>query len=207
MKKMILASGSPRRQEILTLGGFSYEVKISYAEEQLPEDVLFGLTPSQLVEHLARIKAEDVYRKYAETDSLVIGADTVVSVDGCVLGKPETKEEAADMLRRLSGRTHEVYTGVCLLWSDEAEKDMVYGNVFHCMTEVSFYPMEDVEIEAYVKTGDCMDKAGAYGIQSGAAKFIREIRGDYFNVVGLPLSMLYHELMTGNSNFSIQLDK
>lgn len=204
MRKIILASGSPRRQEIMALGGFSFEVKVSQAEKEIPKEELSRLSSPQLVERLARTKAEDVYRQYPETANiLVVGADTVVSVDGCILGKPETKEAAADMLRRLSGRTHEVYTGVCMLWSEEAEKDVAHGNVFHCMTEVTFYPMEDAEIEAYIETGDCMDKAGAYGIQSGAAKFIREIRGDYFNVVGLPLSMLYHEIMTGNTNFTL----
>lgn len=204
MRKIILASGSPRRQEILTLGGFSFEVKVSQAEEQIPKEELETLAPSKLVERLARTKAEDVFRQYTQdADILVIGADTVVSIDGCVLGKPESKEDAAGMLKRLSGRTHEVYTGVCLLWRDTADWKLVRGNVFHCLTEVSFYPMQDAEIEAYIETKECMDKAGSYAIQGGAAKFIREINGDYLNVVGLPLSMLYHEMQSGNYNFTL----
>ena len=204
MRKIILASGSPRRQEILTLGGFLYEVKVSQAEEQIPKEELETLAPSKLVERLARTKAEDVFRQYTQdADVLVIGADTVVSIDGCVLGKPESKEDAAWMLQRLSGRTHEVYTGVCLLWRDASDWKLVRGNVFHCLTEVTFYPMQEAEIKAYIETGECMDKAGSYAIQGGAAKFIREINGDYLNVVGLPLSMLYHEIQLGNYNFTL----
>lgn len=204
MRKIILASGSPRRQEILTLGGFSYEVKVSQAEEQIPKEELETLVPSKLVERLARTKAEDVFRQYTQdADILVIGADTVVAIDGCVLGKPESKEDAARMLRSLSGRTHEVYTGVCLLWRDAADWMHVRGNVFHCLTEVTFYPMQDAEIKAYIETGECMDKAGSYAIQGGAAKFIQEINGDYLNVVGLPLSMLYHEIQSGKYNFTL----
>lgn len=204
MRKIILASGSPRRQEILTLGGLSFEVKVSQAEEQIPKEELETLVPPKLVERLARTKAEDVFRQYTQdADILVIGADTVVSVDGCVLGKPESKEDAARMLKRLSGRTHEVYTGVCLLWRDTADWKLVRGNVFHCLTEVTFYPMQEAEIEAYIETEECMDKAGSYAIQGGAAKFIREINGDYLNVVGLPLSMLYHEMQSENYNFTL----
>lgn len=195
MEKIILASKSPRRQEIMSLGGLTYTVKISKEEEQIPEGEVASLTPGELVERLARIKAEDVYRLCEEEpDVMVIGADTVVSVDGSVLGKPKSEAQARDMLLRLSGRTHEVYTGVCLVWNHADEGQKKREKVFHCMTEVTFYPMDMEEIDAYIRTGDCMDKAGAYGIQSGAAKFIREIRGDYFNVVGLPLSRLYQEM-------------
>lgn len=186
--KIILASASPRRQEIMTLGGWDYEVKVSRAEEEIPKEELDCLTPSEQVEKLATCKARDVYQQYAEEeDVLVVGADTVVSVDGCVLGKPSSREDAVSMLKKLSGKTHQVYTGVCLM-GNRKEK------IFSCLTEVCFYEMTDEKIDAYVESGECYDKAGAYAIQGGAAKFIREIKGDYFNVVGLPLSRLYHEL-------------
>ena len=189
MKKIILASASPRRQEILTLGGFKFEVRVSDAEDRIQKEEIEKLAPHEQVEKLAQCKAKDIYSKYAKNeDILVVGADTVVSVDGRVLGKPESKEDAIQMLKRLSGRTHEVYTGVCLI---EKEKQ----KTFSCLTEVSFYEMSDEEIEAYVASGECYDKAGAYAIQGGAAKFICGIKGDYFNVVGLPLSRLYHEIV------------
>lgn len=210
MEKIILASQSPRRQEILSLGGYEYEVCVSSAEEQIPPEELENLTPQELVEKLARVKAEDVYRRNCSknmeksmtdnqaADSVeeitVIGADTVVAVDGCVLGKPKTEDEAKQMLARLSGRTHDVFTGVCILWTDSDTQEEIHGNTFHCHTKVTFYPMTEEEIDNYVATGDCMDKAGAYGIQSGAAKYIQGIEGDYLNVVGLPLSKIYHVL-------------
>lgn len=175
MEKIILASQSPRRQEILSLGGYEYEVCVSSAEEQIPPEELENLTPQELVEKLARVKAEDVYRRNCSknmeksttdnqaADSVeeitVIGADTVVAVDGCVLGKPKTEDEAKQMLARLSGRTHDVFTGVCILWTDSDTQEEIHGNTFHCHTKVTFYPMTEEEIDNYVATGDCMDKA------------------------------------------------
>ena len=221
MEKIILASQSPRRQEILSLGGYEYEVCVSSAEEQIPPEELENLTPQELVEKLARVKAEDVYRRNcsknmekATTDNqaadsveeiTVIGADTVVAVDGCVLGKPKTEDEAKQMLARLSGRTHDVFTGVCILWTDSDTQEEIHGNTFHCHTKVTFYPMTEEEIDNYVATGDCMDKAGAYGIQSGAAKYIQGIEGDYLNVVGLPLSKIYHVLREKLINLTIKM--
>ncbi len=222
MEKIILASQSPRRQEILSLGGYKYEVCVSSAEEQLPPEELENLTPQELVERLARAKAEDVYyRKYCKNTRglligsdqtagsaekiTVIGADTVVAVDGRVLGKPGTGEEAKQMLTRLSGRTHDVFTGVCILWTNPDTQGEIQGNSFHCHTKVTFYPMSEKEINDYVATGDCMDKAGAYGIQSGAAKYIRGIEGDYLNVVGLPLSKIYHVLREKLTNLTIKM--
>lgn len=220
MEKIILASQSPRRQEILSLGGYEYKVCVSSAEEQIPPEELENLTPQELVEKLARVKAEDVYRRSCSknmeastpdnqaADSVeeitVIGADTVVAVDGCVLGKPKTEDEAKQMLARLSGRTHDVFTGVCILWTNPDMPAEIQGNTFHCHTKVTFYPMTDEEINNYVATGDCMDKAGAYGIQSGAAKYIQGIEGDYLNVVGLPLSKIYHVLNEKLSNLTIR---
>lgn len=221
MEKIILASQSPRRQEILSLGGYEYEVCVSSAEEQIPPEELENLTPQELVEKLARVKAEDVYRRNrsknmekSTTDNqaadsveeiTVIGADTVVAVDGCVLGKPKTEDEAKQMLARLSGRTHDVFTGVCILWTDSDTQEEIHGNTFHCHTKVTFYPMTEEEIDNYVATGDCMDKAGAYGIQSGAAKYIQGIEGDYLNVVGLPLSKIYHVLREKLINLTIKM--
>ena len=220
MEKIILASQSPRRQEILSLGGYEYKVCVSSAEEQIPPEELENLTPQELVERLARVKAEDVYRRSCSknmeastpdnqaADSVeeitVIGADTVVAVDGCVLGKPKTEDEAKQMLARLSSRTHDVFTGVCILWTNPDTPAEIQGNTFHCHTKVTFYPMTDEEINNYVATGDCMDKAGAYGIQSGAAKYIQGIEGDYLNVVGLPLSKIYHVLNEKLSNLTIR---
>lgn len=208
MEKIILASQSPRRQEILSLGGYEYEVCVSSAEEQIPPEELENLTPQELVEWLARVKAEDVYRrncnKNSEEEITVIGADTVVAVDGCVLGKPKTEDEAKQMLSRLSGRIHDVFTGVCILWTNPDTQAEIQGNIFHCHTKVTFYPMTEKEIDNYVATGDCMDKAGAYGIQSGAAKYIQGIEGDYLNVVGLPLSKIYHVLSEKITNLTIK---
>ena len=221
MENIILASQSPRRQEILSLGGYEYKVCVSSAEEQIPPEELENLTPQELVEKLARVKAEDVYRRNfsknmekSTTDNqaadsveeiTVIGADTVVAVDGCVLGKPKTEDEAKQMLARLSGRTHDVFTGVCILWTDSDTQEEIHGNTFHCHTKVTFYPMTEEEIDNYVATGDCMDKAGAYGIQSGAAKYIQGIEGDYLNVVGLPLSKIYHVLREKLINLTIKM--
>ncbi len=220
MEKIILASQSPRRQEILSLGGYEYEVCVSSAEEQIPPEELENLTPQELVENLARVKAEDVYqRSYSKNmeesipdnqtadsgeEIMVIGADTVVAVDGCVLGKPKTEDEAKQMLFRLSGRTHDVFTGVCILWTNPDTQAEIQGNTFHCHTKVTFYPMTEEEIDNYVATGDCMDKAGAYGIQSGAAKYIQGIEGDYLNVVGLPLSKIYHVMREKLTNLTIK---
>lgn len=205
MEKIILASQSPRRQEILTLGGYEYEVRVSHAEEKMRPEECAGLSPEQLVQKLAQVKAEDVcMREDFGEDVVVIGADTVVSVDGCVLGKPADEAEAVSMLTRLAGREHEVFTGVCILWKSADTAREISGNLFSCRTGVEFYPMRPEEIRAYVATGDCMDKAGAYGIQSGAAKYIRGIHGDYLNVVGLPLSKIYHVLDQKIPNLTIK---
>ena len=208
MENIILASQSPRRQEILSLGGYEYKVCVSSAEEQIPPEELENLTPQELVERLARVKAEDVYRrncnKNSEEEITVIGADTVVAVDGRVLGKPRTEDEAYERLSLLEGRTHDVFTGVCILWTNPDTPAEIQGNTFHCHTKVTFYPMTEEEINNYVATGDCMDKAGAYGIQSGAAKYIQGIEGDYLNVVGLPLSKIYHVLNEKLSNLTIR---
>lgn len=186
MKKIILASQSPRRRELMEQAGFEFDIVPSNMEEVITKTV-----PYEVVEELAEQKAKDVYRICNDSETLVIGADTVVAIDGKILGKPGTFEEACEMLRLLSGRSHEVYTGVSFVWNGE---DKVYKHTFHECTKVTFYPMSDGEIREYAASGDSMDKAGAYGIQGRCAIFIKEIQGDYNNVVGLPIARLYQEL-------------
>lgn len=180
--KVILASKSPRRCELMQQAGFVFDIEPSDKEE-----IITSILPKDIVEELSRQKALDVYKKHDNKDILVIGADTIVSVDNKILGKPKTKQEAYEMLKTLSGRTHEVYTGVCFATNKKI-------HTFNECTKVTFYEMTDNEIWSYVNTNDSMDKAGAYGIQGKCAIYIKEINGDYNNVVGLPISRLYHEL-------------
>lgn len=180
--KVILASKSPRRCELMQQAGFVFDIEPSDKEE-----IITSILPKDIVEELSRQKALDVYKKHDNKDILVIGADTIVSVDNKILGKPKTKQEAYEMLKTLSGRTHEVYTGVCFATNKKI-------HTFNECTKVTFYEMTDNEIWSYVNTNDPMDKAGAYGIQGKCAIYIKEINGDYNNVVGLPISRLYHEL-------------
>ena len=178
---LILASGSPRRRELLGYITNDFEVCVSGAEENVPE----GLSPAETVEALATLKGESVFAEHpADT---VIAADTVVIVDGELLGKPASPEEACAMLRRLSGRTHEVYTGVYIARPG-------HKSVFHERTEVTFYPLTDEEIRAYVATGEPLDKAGAYGIQGRGALLVQGIRGDFYNVMGFPVAKVAREL-------------
>lgn len=180
--KIILASQSPRRRELMEQAGYSFEIIPSHKDE-----IITKTLPCEVVEELALQKALDVYNACGKNEILVIGADTVVAVEDKILGKPESKQAALDMLKLLQGRTHEVYTGVAFV------SDMVRHSFYEC-TRVTFYPMSDDEIQSYVDTGDPMDKAGAYGIQGSCAIYIKEISGDYNNVVGLPIGRLYHEL-------------
>lgn len=175
---MILASQSPRRRELLGQMGFSFTVRPAKGEE-LPHP---ELTPAQLVEELARQKALEVSAE-AEADDVVVAADTVVAIDGKVLGKPHDKVHAAQMLSALSGREHTVYTGVAV---KRGEKLLVE----HEATQVRFRPLTEREIDLYIQTGEPMDKAGSYGIQGYGALLVEGIRGDYFNVVGLPICRL-----------------
>jgi septum formation protein len=191
--KIILASKSPRRQELLASLGLEFDVMAS----KLPE-VVTETAPEKVVEELSRQKAEDVYgiiKSKTRESLLVIGADTVVSVDGEILGKPKDEEDAFRMLKLLQGKTHQVYTGVTLVYDTQYDENYDIAKLtFNMCTDVTFYPVSDCEIREYISTGDPMDKAGAYGIQSGGARFVKEIRGDYNNVVGLPVSRLYQEL-------------
>lgn len=185
MRKIILASASPRRRELLEQGGIPFTVIPSQAEEKITTE-----QPGQAVEELSYLKCSDIYEK-SLGDVLVIGADTVVASEGKILGKPSSQKDAVKMLQSLQGREHEVYTGVTIMAREGNENRK---KTFHEKTKVVFYPMSEDEIRSYVNTGEPMDKAGAYGIQGKSAVFIKEISGDYNNVVGLPLARLYQEL-------------
>ena len=186
MKRIILASQSPRRRELLTQIGLKFEVIPSTVEE-----VITSANPVEVVQELAQQKARDVAevagREMAKDSLLVIGADTIVVYEGKILGKPEDKEDAVRMLTMLQGKEHSVYTGVALL---SGEREIVFAEE----TRVQMCPMTPEEILWYVNTGEPMDKAGAYGIQGLCARFIRQIQGDYNNVVGLPVGRIYQEL-------------
>lgn len=183
---VILASGSPRRAELLRQIGVPFVVVPSDVEEGV------SLPVGEGTENLAREKALAVARRVGESPpyDLVLAADTVVVVEGDVLGKPSHPQEAREMLCRLSGRTHEVVTGVALVWLSGG----LCVESWHETTSVTFRPLRDAEIAAYVATGRPMDKAGAYGIQEEAAAFVARVEGCYFNVVGLPLARLAERL-------------
>jgi len=188
---LVLASASPRRRELLAQAGFTFTVHPAH----IPEDPLEGEDPIAYVTRLAREKAEVVFRALSaennakqESDSepealVVLGADTTVTLDDEILGKPEDAADAARMLHRLSGRTHRVITGVAVVSAQGVE-------VAAEATAVRFLTLSDQEIDAYVATGEPMDKAGAYAIQGLAARWIPRIEGCYFNVVGLPLALV-----------------
>lgn len=209
-KHLILASNSPRRRELLQQAGFSFSVIPSKVEE-----IITKTEPEDIVRELSCQKAEDVFQSLeekAKEDSIVLGADTVVACGGYedykeavrresgsgkeerklqILGKPKSWEEAFRMLKRLQGDFHFVYTGVTLVWQ---EAGSMKKESFAVSTKVIFYSMTDEEIWAYIETEEPMDKAGAYGIQGQGAVYIKEILGDYNNVVGLPLGELYQRL-------------
>lgn len=184
MKKMILASASPRRRELLEKAGFIFEVKPSHIQETIVQ-----AKPKEVVQSLALQKALDIAA--GETENLVLGADTIVVCDGEILGKPKDEEHACNMLERLQGRTHMVYTGVALVYSLEGQRHQI---TFCEGAEVEMYPMTSEEICKYVTGKEPMDKAGAYAIQGEAMRFIKEIQGDYYAVVGLPIGALYQKL-------------
>ena len=185
--RIILASASPRRQELLTQIGLSFEVCPSEWEEVTDKEL-----PVEVVQEVSFHKDMEVYeRNVTEEGTVVIGADTIVACGGQVLGKPGTRERAEEMLGKLQGGTHQVYTGVAFVWK---EKGRTESAGFYECTDVRVYPMTEEEIRCYVETGEPMDKAGAYGIQGGFAAFIQGICGDYNNVVGLPVGRVYQEL-------------
>ncbi|MBQ3127980.1 MAG: septum formation inhibitor Maf [Clostridia bacterium] len=181
MADIILASASPRRRELLALAGVDFAVKVADVEEVIPENA----SPDEVVKSLAIQKASAVAQE--NPDSIVIGSDTVVALDGVILGKPRDEEDAVRMLKTLSGRSHTVYTGVAIIHGEKTSN-------FCEATEVVFNSLTDEEIRNYVATKEPMDKAGAYGIQGKGCVLVEKIVGDYFNVVGLPVSRVYREL-------------
>ena len=182
--KIILASNSPRRKELLSGLGVDYEVKtLPDVDESYPD----GLSGEEIAKHIARGKAE-AYRSLIQADELVITADTIVWLDGTVMGKPKDEEEAKDMLMRLSGKTHQVITGVCLTTASTQK-------TFATVTDVTFATLTDEEVDYYVIRYQPMDKAGSYGVQEWIGFVgVENLSGSYFNVMGLPIQRLYTEL-------------
>jgi septum formation protein len=216
--KLILASSSPRRREILEAAGISFEVVAApVAEERKP-----GESPEEFVCRIATEKAVAALRKLAErsgspssnalpskapSKAPILGADTVVVIGTRILGKPDSPEEAREMLRLLSGKQHRVLTGVCLLspphvWPCPVSS--VHKTVQAASTTVRFSQLSEGEIEQYVSSGEPFDKAGAYGIQGLASKFVENIQGCYFNVVGLPVALVYQMLKQYDSRASTE---
>ncbi len=193
MIKYILASNSPRRRELLEQVGLRFEVLASHGEEIITKQL-----PYEIVEELSYQKASEVSQKYLQSVSadkndttVIIGADTIVAYEGEIMGKPKDKSDAVRMLARLQGKTHQVYTGVTLIINSPEGQNTV---TFHEKTSVSIYPVSRERIDAYVATGEPMDKAGAYAIQGRFAAYVKGIDGDYNNVVGLPVARLMNEL-------------
>lgn len=187
MAKFILASASPRRRELLSIIDTDFSVVVSDADE----DTVSTDVPVEIyVQELALLKAAATAKKVLKMkDAIIISADTVVTLDGEVLGKPKDKTDAFRMLKSLSGREHEVYTGYCVMRISDG-----FTACNSVKTEVWFKNLDDDKIESYIKTGEPMDKAGAYGIQGKGSMLIEKINGDYFNVVGLPISALSQTL-------------
>ncbi len=184
--EIVLASASPRRKELLSAAGMEFTICASDCDEKVPN----GLLPGDTAVSIASQKALNVAAKHPA--STVIGADTIVVINSEILGKPKDEADAKRMLGLLSGNTHEVYTGVCIV------KDGRETSFFEC-TEVTFYQLSSAEIDRYVSTGEPMDKAGAYGIQGKGALLVKGISGDYLNVVGLPVAKLAGILKTVES--------
>ena len=176
MKKLILASASPRRRELLSLFGIPFTVRVADVDETMD--------PTKAPrDEVARVSCRKALAVERGPEDVVVAADTIVVCAGRILGKPHSQEEAVAMLRLLSGREHQVMTGCTVLCGDRRE-------TFTEVTDLTFRPLSDAEIRRYVASGEPMDKAGAYGIQGGAALFCPGIRGDYYNVMGLPVCHL-----------------
>ena len=192
--KIILASGSPRRKELLAQAGYDFDVCPSLSDEDLepmaPSEYVMLLAKKKADEVCNRIIAQDVVRRVKKLPErfVVLGADTVVSLNGRILGKPYDYDDAYNTLNSLSDQTHQVYTGVCLIYVNGRAKS---SSSFYEKTDVTFYPVSHDESLA---TNEPFDKAGSYGIQGKGGLFVKGIEGDYNNVVGLPLARVYHEL-------------
>ena len=176
---IILASKSPRRKELLSLITTDFTVKSAEVDETLPN----GITPNKAVEYLSKIKVEPL----KNDKDIVIGADTVVALDGKILGKPKDRDDAFSTLKTLSGKEHCVFTGVSVIKGDKCQ-------TFSVKTKVKMFDLTDEEINSYILTGEPFDKAGSYGIQGKGSLLVEKIDGDYFNVVGLPISILARKL-------------
>lgn len=205
MDSIILASASPRRRELLSQIGIKYEVIPSKKEE-----VVTSTVPSEIVMELAKQKAEDIVMQTKCRGKFVLGADTIVALDGEIMGKPVDENDAFSMISKLQNNVHQVYTGVAI--GSLKEDDTIFSHTFYEETSVYVYPMTEEEIWEYIKTKstsnyskvskwdknrepyECEDKAGAYGIQGPFAAYIKGIQGDYNNVVGLPIGRVWQEL-------------
>lgn len=186
-KRIILASASPRRRELMAMSGYEFEVQVSHKEE-----VYEAIEPDEIVKELSLLKAKDIASMNDAKSLVVIGADTVVAHNGKILGKPQSEQDAFEMIKGYQGDKHQVYTGVAILAYDADGNETVINHAVR--TDVYVNEMTDEEVWKYIRTDNVMDKAGAYGIQSGFAIHIEKIEGDYFNVVGLPISYVYEEL-------------
>lgn len=187
MRKIILASASPRRRELLAAAGVIFQVAAADGEEKITLD-----KPEEIVRELSEQKATAVALNFdMEEGTVVIGADTIVSYNNEILGKPVDESDAFKTLKMLQGNIHQVYTGVTVLIKKNGKWEDIS---FSESTDVSFYPVSDEEIRTYIASGEPMDKAGSYGIQGGFGIYVKEIRGEYTNVVGLPVGRLFYEM-------------
>ena len=189
MKEFVLASASPRRKELLAQIGIKFRTCTSKKQEEILRH-----NPEEIVKDLSYTKARDVFER-GNRDAIVIGADTLVVYDEKVLGKPKSEEEAFEMIKMLQGNVHRVYTGMNIIWTDNGNTH-ISSSV--AMTEVELYYMSEEEIRAYISTKEPYDKAGAYAIQGYFARYVKQIKGDYNNVVGLPIGKLYQILNSLN---------
>lgn len=189
MKEFVLASASPRRKELLSQIGIHFRVCVSEKEEEILRD-----NPIDVVKELSYGKAKEVFERDNQ-NAVVIGADTIVVYDEKILGKPKDEKDAYAMIKMLQGNTHKVYTGVSIVWSSGKEE---HKKVFFVETEVELYPMSEEEICSYTAMPEPYDKAGGYAVQGYFARYVKQIRGDYNNVVGLPVGELYQILNSLN---------
>lgn len=193
MNKIILASASPRRKELMSMAGLSFDVIVSDCDENISYD-----SPEDMVKKLSLRKAQSVADQIRKTESaphLVIGSDTIVFFQNQILGKPKDEKDAFCMLKAMSGNTHTVYTGVSIIDTGNGQTETFYE-----ATQVEFYDVTDQEIKDYIATGAPMDKAGSYGVQGRGCFLVKRIEGDYFTVVGLPIARLWKELKKFGDN-------
>ena len=192
MRKIVLASASPRRKQLLEELNINFEVHKSNADEIMDSQ----MHPSKLVMENAYRKASDIAKKFKKQDCVTIGSDTVVVFDSKVMGKPESKEDAFKMLSNLSNTTHQVYSGISIV-------DCLNDNyiIEYAVTDVTMWDFNEEIIRNYISTGEPLDKAGSYGIQGKGRLLVKSINGCYFNVVGLPITLLAKSLINFNINF------